>query len=45
MEPIKKNFDENTKVNNDININKKERFSTGTEQREKVLNTIMYDDL
>ena len=45
MEPIKKNFDENTKVNNDININKKERFSTATEQREKVLNTIMYDDL
>ena len=38
-------YNENNKVNNDINEIKKERFSTTTEQREKVLNTIMYDDL
>ena len=44
MEPIKKIFKENNKVNTNIE-NKKERFSTTTEQREKVLNTIMYDDL
>jgi len=42
---IKDFYDENNKVNNDINEIKKERFSTTTEQREKVLNTIMYDDL
>ena len=38
-------YNENNKVNNDINEIKKERFSTTTEQREKVLNTIMYYDL
>lgn len=45
MEPIKKITNENTKVNDNIDNIKKERFSTTTEQREKVLNTIMYDDL
>ena len=44
MDPIKKIFNDNTKINADEDI-KKERFSTTTEQREKVLNTIMYDDL
>ena len=44
MDPIKKIFNDNTKINTNEDI-KKERFSTTTEQREKVLNTIMYDDL
>ena len=42
---IKDLYNENNKVNSDGNEIKKERFSTTTEQREKVLNTIMYDDL
>jgi len=42
---IKDIYEENNKVNNDLGEIKKERFSTTTEQRQKVLNTIMYDDL
>ena len=42
---IKDIFEENNKVNNDIGEIKKERFSTTTEQRQKVLNTILYDDI
>ena len=46
IEPIKKIYDENNKVNNIFDENKREiLFSNTTEQREKVLNTIMYDDL
>ena len=42
---IKELYEENNKVNCVVNEIKKERFSTTNEQREKVLNTIMYDDL
>ena len=42
---IKDIFEENNKVNNDVGEIKKERFSTTTEQRQKVLNTILYDDI
>ena len=42
---IKELYEENNKVNCNVNEIKKERFSTTNEQREKVLNTIMYDDL
>ena len=42
---IKDIYEENNKVNNDLGEIKKERFSTTNEQRQKVLNTIMYDDL
>ena len=45
MEPIKKAYNENYKANNNFDENKREIFSFTTEQREKVLNTIMYDDL
>ena len=45
MEPIKKPYNENYKANNNFDENKRELFSFTTEQREKVLNTIMYDDL
>ena len=45
IEPIKKVYNENNKVNNNFGENKREIFTFTTEQREKVLNTIMYDYL
>ena len=45
IEPIKKIHNENNKVNNDFDENKRDIFTFTTEQREKVLNTIMYDYL
>lgn len=45
IEPIKKINNENNKVNNNFDENKREIFTFTTEQREKVLNTIMYDYL
>ena len=44
METVNKIYNEINKANNTQDI-KKERFCTSNEQREKVLNTIMYDDL